>query len=169
MRRIVLTLGVAAIVLALWWLGRPAPLPPLPAQAPSATAPATSPGAALVTPAGAAGGRGAAGAAGPAEAVPESPATAASAAAPVVGDVDARQDAKIARGLASNPSGGLRVEGTPPGSVTGLLHLQVGDVLTQVNGEGVDSPEDFVRIYRAQGTPSTLTLLRDGREIHLHQ
>jgi hypothetical protein len=30
----------------------------------------------------------------------------------------------------------------------------------------VASPEEFARLYREQGLPSELTLLRGGREIH---
>jgi S1-C subfamily serine protease len=82
--------------------------------------------------------------------------------------VDQRQAAKIARGLSANPGGGIRVEGAPPGSVAGQLRLQVGDVITSVNGDAVSSPEQFARIYREQGPPRQLTILRDGREMHRH-
>ena len=83
-------------------------------------------------------------------------------------DPDRRQDAKIARGFAPNPSGGILVQATPPGSVAGELRLEPGDVVVSVNGEAVSSPADFVSIYRAHGLPTQLTVLRGGREIHLH-
>jgi len=82
--------------------------------------------------------------------------------------VDVRQDAKIARGLSRNPDGGLRVDDTPPGSLVEEMRLLPGDVITAVNGEPVTSPEDFVRIYRAQGRPTQMTVMREGRELHRH-
>lgn len=82
--------------------------------------------------------------------------------------IDARQDAKIARGLRADPEGGLRVEDTPPGSVVEELRLLPGDVIVSVNGESVATPEDFVRIYRAQGRPTQMTVMREGRELHRH-
>jgi membrane-associated protease RseP (regulator of RpoE activity) len=82
--------------------------------------------------------------------------------------VDQRQAAKIARGLSANPGGGILVEGAPPGSVAGQLSLQVGDVIVSVNGDAVSSPEQFARIYREQGPPRQLTIIRDGREMHRH-
>jgi membrane-associated protease RseP (regulator of RpoE activity) len=82
--------------------------------------------------------------------------------------VDQRQAAKIARGLSANPGGGILVEGAPPGSVAGQLRLQVGDVIMAVNGDAVSTPEQFARIYREQGLPRQLTIIRDGREMHRH-
>jgi len=82
--------------------------------------------------------------------------------------VDQRQAAKIARGLSANPGGGILVEEAPPGSVAGQLRLQVGDVITSVNGEAVSSPEQFAGIYREQGLPRQLTIIRDGKEMHRH-
>ena len=81
---------------------------------------------------------------------------------------DQRQAAKIARGLSANPGGGILVEGAPPGSVAGQLSLQVGDIIISVNGDAVSSPEQFARIYREQGLPRQLTILRDGKEVHRH-
>ena len=82
--------------------------------------------------------------------------------------MDQRQAAKIARGLSANPGGGILVEEAPPGSVAGQLRLQVGDVITSVNGEAVSSPEQFAGIYREQGLPRQLTIIRDGKEMHRH-
>ena len=81
---------------------------------------------------------------------------------------DRRQDAKIARGLSASSSGGVLVTAVPPGSVTGQLHLQAGDIIVAVNGEAVSSPGDFTRIYREHGLPTELTVIRDGRELHRH-
>jgi S1-C subfamily serine protease len=82
--------------------------------------------------------------------------------------VDERQDAKIARGLASSAEGGLLVASAPPASVAAALRLQPGDVILTVNGSAVSTPADFVRIYREQGMPSELTIMRAGREMHVH-
>jgi S1-C subfamily serine protease len=81
---------------------------------------------------------------------------------------DRRQDAKIARGLSASPLGGVLVTAVPPGSVTGQLHLQAGDIIVAVNGEAVSSPGDFARLYREHGLPTELTVIRDGRELHRH-
>ncbi len=84
-------------------------------------------------------------------------------------DADRRQDGKIARGLAALPDGsGILVVDTPAASPATELHLQRGDVITAINGERATGPEDFVRIYRAQGLPTQLTVMREGRELHLH-
>jgi S1-C subfamily serine protease len=100
----------------------------------------------------------------------ESPTTGAVAAADsvVAEDADQRQLTKITRGMSSAPAGGILVTGTPPGSVTGQLRLREGDVIVSVNGEAVSTPDEFARIYREQGVPRQLTILRDGREIHRH-
>ena len=82
--------------------------------------------------------------------------------------IDQRQNSKISRGLVARGGGGLLVSAVPPGSVPEQLRLQPGDVIVTVNGEPVSSTEDFARIYREQGTPTQLTILRRGREMHLH-
>jgi membrane-associated protease RseP (regulator of RpoE activity) len=87
---------------------------------------------------------------------------------PGAAGADERQLVKIARGLTLGPDGTLRVSATPPGSVVGQLHLQPGDVIVTVNGQGVSTPEEFARLYHEQGPPTELTLLRDGQEIHRH-
>jgi membrane-associated protease RseP (regulator of RpoE activity) len=81
---------------------------------------------------------------------------------------DQRQDAKIARGLSLNAAGGIRVDAVPEGSPARQLRLEPGDVIVSVNDEPVASPAEFVRIYRAQGLPTELTILRNGREFHRH-
>jgi S1-C subfamily serine protease len=101
---------------------------------------------------------------------PEAAATATAAAidSDAARDPDQRQLAKITRGMSAAAGGGILVTATPPGSVTGQLRLREGDVIVAVNGESVSSPEEFARIYREQGVPRQLTLVRDGREIHRH-
>jgi len=84
------------------------------------------------------------------------------------GDADQRQQAKITRGMSAAAGGGIVVTATPPGSVAGQLRLREGDVIVAVNGESVSTPEEFARIYREQGLPRQLTVVRDGREIHRH-
>jgi S1-C subfamily serine protease len=86
----------------------------------------------------------------------------------VAADADQRQLAKITRGMSAAAAGGILVTATPPGSVTGQLRLREGDVIVAVNGEAISTPEDFARIYREQGAPRQLTIVRDGREIHRH-
>lgn len=100
---------------------------------------------------------------------PPTPAPAGGAMQPAPEDprsADERQLAKIERGLGVDPQGKLRVTGIPAGSVVGLLELRPGDVIVAVNGAAVATPDDFARIYREQGLPSELTLIRAGQEIH---
>jgi S1-C subfamily serine protease len=83
--------------------------------------------------------------------------------------LEARQLAKIARGMRPNPEGsGILVEATPPGSVVGQMRLQPGDVILTVDGVPVTTPEQFARTYRERGLPQQLTILRGGTEVHLH-
>jgi membrane-associated protease RseP (regulator of RpoE activity) len=105
-------------------------------------------------------------------------ATAAQSTVPVVGTaaavgsaevqeaVEQRQDAKITRGMSSNPQGGIRIDATPPGSVAEQMQLLPGDVLVAVNGAAISSPEQFARIYRSPGVQGEFVVIRDGREIH---
>ena len=79
---------------------------------------------------------------------------------------DRRQAAKITRGMSSDPQGGIRIDAVPPGSVAGQMHLLPGDVLMAVNGTALSSPEDFVRLYRAEGVQGEFVVIRDGREVH---
>ena len=147
--------GGAALIT--WSVRRPlAPPPPAaavlraplraPAPAPGRASPADAGAAAEIAPA-------------PAPAAPD-PATLAAA--------DARQDGKIARGLSEHGGSGLLVSASPPGSLTEQLRLQPGDIVVSVNGEPVASVADFVHIYRTEGMPTELTILRKGREMHLH-
>jgi S1-C subfamily serine protease len=89
--------------------------------------------------------------------------------ATAIDPADERQLAKITRGMSAAAGGGVRVDATPPGSVTGQMRLRAGDVITVVNGEALESPEEFARMYREQGPPRQLTIVREGREIHLHR
>jgi type II secretory pathway component PulC len=84
----------------------------------------------------------------------------------VVEAAEQRQITKITRGMRSDPAGGVRVEEAPPGSVANQMHLQPGDLLKSVNNETVSSPEDFARIYRAEGIPGEFVVMRNGREMH---
>jgi membrane-associated protease RseP (regulator of RpoE activity) len=86
--------------------------------------------------------------------------------ADVVDAAEQRQFTKITRGMRSDPAGGVRVEEAPPGSVANQMHLQPGDLLKSVNNETVSSPEDFARIYRAEGIPGEFVVMRNGREMH---
>jgi membrane-associated protease RseP (regulator of RpoE activity) len=81
---------------------------------------------------------------------------------------DQRQAAKITRGLAANPSGGILVETAPSGTVASQLRLEAGDVIVSVNGRPVRSPEEFARIYREQGLPRQMTVIHNGSETHHH-
>ena len=111
-----------------------------------------------------------AGTAAPASAAPaaSAPQTAVPVAVPeeVQAAAEQRQNAKITRGMQSNPGGGVCIESAPPGSLASQMHLEPGDVLKAVNNQALSSPEDFARIYRAQGLPGEIVVIRDGRELH---
>jgi S1-C subfamily serine protease len=81
---------------------------------------------------------------------------------------DQRQVAKISRGLAANPGGGILVETAPSGTVASQLRLEAGDVIVAVNGSPVRSPEEFARIYREQGLPRQMTVIHNSSEMHHH-
>ncbi len=81
---------------------------------------------------------------------------------------DQRQAAKITRGLAANPGGGILVEAAASGTIASQLRLEAGDVVVSVNGSPVRSPEEFARIYREQGLPRQMTVIHNGRETHHH-
>ena len=100
--------------------------------------------------------------------MPFSPTDPVAGATQVANGTQERQEAKVTRGLKTRPAGGILVEAMPPGSVAGQLRLQVGDAIITVNGEPVGSPEEFARMYREQGLPRQLTIIRDGREMHRH-
>jgi membrane-associated protease RseP (regulator of RpoE activity) len=104
------------------------------------------------------------------QASPAQPGPAGRAAAEVVDTTaqDQRQTAKITRGLGANPGGGILVVEIAPYTVASQLRVEVGDVITSVNGDAVASPEDFARIYREQGLPRQMTVIHNGREIHRH-
>jgi S1-C subfamily serine protease len=77
-----------------------------------------------------------------------------------------RQADKITRGMRADPSGAVRIDEAPPGSVVNQMHLQPGDLLKSVNNEPVSSPEDFARLYLAEGIPGEFVVIRNGRELH---
>jgi S1-C subfamily serine protease len=161
--RIIVLAGLVAAVLAGWLLLRSSH-EPVPGAGDAARATPVQPGGVAAVPAPAAS---AAGQAGAAAAAPAQADAAVNPAAPLA-PVDQRQNMKIARGLSPSSSGGLLVGDTDPGTIAGQLRLKVGDVIVSVNGQTITSTDDFVRIYREQGTPTELTILRRGREMHLH-
>jgi len=110
-------------------------------------------------------GTGSPGAAAPAAPV-EAPQSHASAPADVLEATDRRQSAKITRGMREDPQGGVRIEEVPPGSVAAQMNLLPGDVLMDVNGVAISSPEEFARIYRSTGIQGEFVVIRNGREIH---
>lgn len=150
------------IAVALWYRAGPGEAASAVSAAPADAGPRAS------------GGPGPAGQASPAALSPEAASdtpgasTAADRDSVVAQDADQRQLAKITRGMSPAAAGGILVTGTPPGSVTGQLRLREGDVIVAVNGEAISTPDDFARIYREQGVPRQLTIIRDGREIHRH-
>jgi membrane-associated protease RseP (regulator of RpoE activity) len=81
---------------------------------------------------------------------------------------DQRQTAKITRGLAASPSGGILVEATSSDTLASQLRLEAGDVIVSVNGSPVSSPQEFARIYREQGLPRQMTVIHNGSETHHH-
>lgn len=55
------------------------------------------------------------------------------------------------------PSGGVRVEDAPSGSLSNKLGLQPGDIITAINGQPINSPGDLARVY---GQFNSLTNIR---------
>lgn len=55
------------------------------------------------------------------------------------------------------PSGGVRVEDAPSGSLSNKLGLQSGDIITSINGQPINSPGDLARVY---GQFNSLTSIR---------
>ena len=47
-----------------------------------------------------------------------------------------------------HPSGGVRLEQAPAGSLPSKLGLKEGDVIKVVNGQPVNSPGDLARVYQ---------------------
>ena len=64
---------------------------------------------------------------------------------------------------------GIYVNSVLPGSVAANSQLQVGDVITAVNGQQVYSLQDLGQLVQATllGQPITLTVLRDGQVVQL--
>jgi general secretion pathway protein C len=55
------------------------------------------------------------------------------------------------------PTGGVRVEDAPSGSLSNKLGLQGGDIITSINGQPITSPGDMARVY---GQFNSLTSIR---------
>ncbi len=55
------------------------------------------------------------------------------------------------------PSGGVRVEDAPSGSLSHKLGLQAGDIIASINGQPISSPGDMARVY---GQFNSLTSIR---------
>jgi S1-C subfamily serine protease len=102
----------------------------------------------------------------PAPGAPPQPAPAVTVPASVTEAAEQRQSAKITRGMSASPGGGIRIDEVPPGSVVAEMHLQPGDLLKSANNQTLSSPEDFARLYRAEGMPGEFVVVRDGRELH---
>ena len=54
------------------------------------------------------------------------------------------------------PSGGVRMDAAPGGSLAQKLGLQPGDIIKKVNGQNVASPGDLARLYQQFGTLSMI-------------
>ena len=88
----------------------------------------------------------------------------------------------IAKGVAEHPQIGVSagdinttgrmgaaIADVVPGSPAEAVGMQVGDLVTEVNGNPVTSTESLVALVRAGrvGRDMTLTVLRDGEELEL--
>ena len=82
---------------------------------------------------------------------------------------DVQQLSNLGR-VGTNPGGGILVEDVPPGSLAEKLGLHQGDVLKQVNGQGVNSNEDLTRLYQESGQAGQIKLqgTRGGRPLVLN-
>ncbi|MEP7154555.1 MAG: type II secretion system protein N [Betaproteobacteria bacterium] len=49
--------------------------------------------------------------------------------------------------IGPGPTGGVRVEDAPAGSLSNKLGLQAGDIITAINGQPINSPGDLARVY----------------------
>ena len=58
--------------------------------------------------------------------------------------------------IGPSPSGGVRVEDSPVGSLANKLGLQGGDIITSINGQPINSQGDLVRVYAQFGSISTI-------------
>lgn len=59
--------------------------------------------------------------------------------------------------IGPSPSGGVRVEDAPAGSLSHKLGLQANDIITSINGQPINSQGDLVRVY---GQFNSLTNIR---------
>jgi general secretion pathway protein C len=67
------------------------------------------------------------------------------------------------------PSGGVRMDAAPNGSLAQKLGLQPGDIIKKVNGQSVASPGDLARLYQQFATLSAIQaeVQRGGATIQL--
>ena len=67
------------------------------------------------------------------------------------------------------PSGGVRMEQAPPGSLSDRLGFKEGDIIRQVNGQPVNSPGDLARVYQQFGNLNQIRaeVMRGGSPIML--
>ena len=63
-------------------------------------------------------------------------------------DPEKMESGKLGLALEANPDGGVTVVEVAPGSSAEGKGLQEGDIITSVNGEEVDKPEDVAKIVR---------------------
>jgi type II secretion system protein C len=68
-----------------------------------------------------------------------------------------------------NPAAGLKIESVPSDSIAHKLGLKKGDVVTQINGQVVTSPDDLTRLYQQFSQVGQVILegTRDGKPMKL--
>jgi general secretion pathway protein C len=71
--------------------------------------------------------------------------------------------------IGTHPSGGVRLDQAPGGSLPDKLGLKEGDVIKNVNGQPVNSPGDLARVYQQFGTLTQIRaeILRGGTPLLL--
>lgn len=58
--------------------------------------------------------------------------------------------------IGPGPTGGVRVEDAPTGSLSNKLGLQAGDIITAINGQPINSPGDLARVYAQFNTITSI-------------
>lgn len=81
---------------------------------------------------------------------------------------DPRQLANLGR-VNANPGGGVLMEEVPNGSLAERLGLQPGDIIRNVNGNAVNSPNDLTKLYQQLGQAGQIRLegARGGKPLNL--
>ena len=71
--------------------------------------------------------------------------------------------------ISQNPGGGMLVEAAPSGSLAEKIGLQQGDVVRMVNGSGISSQADVIRLAQQfnPGTQVNIEVMRAGRPVNL--